>query len=233
MRSSSRCRTTGCRTSNGPASVCAGRWRRHVAYYDRPGHYLRISILFDRPFWRHLIAGSWVMLDAFGGCCVYDEGPPRTLATYGVLGWLLAGADALSSCNVDDRTLIARALESLPDELYDEARRRIIEGKVHRWAGAVSGQPGGYPVARRELGTSAGAGRASGTGRGRRLPVRFDAERRASLRTNRDRPAARRLRSGDRCRCVVIASSCPCSRSAARSHTPHTRPCLTTLRARS
>jgi monoamine oxidase len=119
---------------------------QHVACYDHPGHYLRISILFDRRFWRHWIAGSWVMLDAFGGCCVYDESPSRDGATYGVLGWLLAGADALSSCNLDDRALIARALESLPDDLYDEARRRIIEGKVHRWAGAVSGQPGGYPL---------------------------------------------------------------------------------------
>jgi monoamine oxidase len=119
---------------------------RHVSCYDYPGHYLRISILFDRRFWRHLIAGSWVMLDAFGGCCVYDESPTRDGSTYGVLGWLLAGADALSSCNLDDRALVARALESLPDDLYDEARRRIIEGKVHRWAGAVSGQPGGYPL---------------------------------------------------------------------------------------
>ena len=119
---------------------------RHVAYYDHPGHYLRISILFDRRFWRHLIAGSWVMLDAFGGCCVYDESPSQDGATYGVLGWLLAGTDALSSCNLDDRALVARALESLPDDLYDEARRRIVEGKVHRWAGAVSGQPGGYPL---------------------------------------------------------------------------------------
>ena len=50
---------------------------RHVAYYDHPGHYLRISILFDRRFWRHLRAGSWVMLDAFGGCCVYDESPSQ------------------------------------------------------------------------------------------------------------------------------------------------------------
>ena len=119
---------------------------RHVAYYDHPGHYLRVSILFDRRFWRHVIAGSWVMLDAFGGCCVYDESPARDGAAYGVLGWLLAGADALASCNLDDRSLVARALESLPDELYEEARRRIIEGKVHRWAGAVSGQPGGHPL---------------------------------------------------------------------------------------
>jgi monoamine oxidase len=119
---------------------------RHVAHYDYPGHYLRISILFDRRFWRHVFARSWVMLDAFGGCCVYDESPSQDGATHGVLGWLLAGADALSSCNLDDRALVARALESLPDDLYDEARRRIIEGQVHRWAGAVSGRPGGFPL---------------------------------------------------------------------------------------
>jgi monoamine oxidase len=119
---------------------------RHVAHYDRPGHYLRISMLFDRRFWRHVFTGSWIMLDAFGGCCVYDETPSREGTTYGVLGWLLAGADALSSCNLDDRTLVSRALDSLPGALADEARLRIIEGRVHRWAGAVSGQPGGHPL---------------------------------------------------------------------------------------
>ncbi|MEO8036348.1 MAG: FAD-dependent oxidoreductase [Acidobacteriota bacterium] len=123
-----------------------GAMARHVAHYDRPGHYLRISVLFDRRFWQHLIAGSWVMLDAFGGCCVYDESPSQDGASYGVLGWLLAGSDALSSCNLDDMALVARALESLPEALYDEARRWLIEGKVHRWAGAVSGQPGGHPL---------------------------------------------------------------------------------------
>ncbi len=119
---------------------------KHVACYDSPGHYLRISILFDRPFWRRLMTGSWVMLDAFGGCCVYDESRNHGADRYGVLGWLLAGADALSLCNADDRTLIARAIESLPDELYSEAREQFIEGRVHRWAGAVSGQPGGFPL---------------------------------------------------------------------------------------
>jgi len=119
---------------------------KQVAYYDSPGHYLRISILFDRPFWRRLITGSWVMLDAFGGCCVYDESRSHGADRYGVLGWLLAGADALSLCNADDRTLIDRAIESLPDELYSEARALLIEGRVHRWAGAVSGQPGGFPL---------------------------------------------------------------------------------------
>jgi monoamine oxidase len=119
---------------------------RHLAHYDQPGHYLRISILFDRPFWRHLQAGSWIMLDAFGGCCVYDEDGSLPAAPYGVLGWLLAGAAALSACNEDQETLLARALDSLPADLSNLARRRIIEGKVHRWAGAVSGQPGGRPL---------------------------------------------------------------------------------------
>ena len=63
-----------------------------------------------------------------------------------MLGWLLAGADALSMVNHDDQTLIGRAIESLPDELYDEAREDLIEGKVHRWAAAVNAQPGGLPV---------------------------------------------------------------------------------------
>ena len=122
------------------------RWRRMSRTTIGPGHYLRISILFERPFWRRLIAGSWVMLDAFGGCCVYDEGTTHDAGAYGVLGWLVAGANALSLCNENDRTLIARALDSLPDELYDQACRHVIEGKVHRWAGAVSGHPGGFPV---------------------------------------------------------------------------------------
>lgn len=119
---------------------------QHVARYDRPGHYLRISLLFDDRFWRHTISGSWVMLDTFGGCCVYDESPRTPDTTCGVLGWLLAGADALSACNLDDRSLVARALASLPEDLSQQARRRFIEGKVHRWAGAVSGQPGGVPL---------------------------------------------------------------------------------------
>ena len=118
----------------------------HVAAYDRPGHYLRISLLFDRPFWRTHLAGSWFMLDAFGGCCVYDEGARHDLGAHGVLGWLLAGADALAQCNADDETLIRSALESLPDDLGEQARRRFIEGRVHRWAGAVCGQPGGFPI---------------------------------------------------------------------------------------
>ena len=118
----------------------------HIATYDRPGHYLRISILFDQPFWRGHVTGSWFMIDAFGGCCVYDEGARHHLGEHGVLGWLLAGADALATGNADDETIVRRALESLPAELSEQARTRLVEARVHRWAGAVSGQPGGCPI---------------------------------------------------------------------------------------
>src|SRR5205807_153831 len=30
---------------------------KHVAYFDRPAHYLRVSILFDEPFWGEKIPG--------------------------------------------------------------------------------------------------------------------------------------------------------------------------------
>jgi monoamine oxidase len=119
---------------------------RHIAHYDHPGHYLRISILFDQPFWREAFSGSWLMLDAFGGCCLYDERGVDTAPGYGVLGWLLAGADALAQSSEDDHTLIARALDSLPASLRREARLRAVEAKVHRWAGAVSSTPGGFPL---------------------------------------------------------------------------------------
>lgn len=118
----------------------------HIAYYDRPAHYLRISILFQKPFWQRLIAGSWFMLDAFGGCCVYDESARHDAQGYGVLGWLVAGSDALTLNNLDERLLIERAIESLPAELSEEAREHFIEGKVHRWMAAVSAQPGGQPA---------------------------------------------------------------------------------------
>ena len=120
--------------------------REHIAYYDRPAHYLRVSILFREPFWRSLVGDDWFMLDTFGGCCVYHEGARHDAGEYGVLGWLLAGGDALSLVNLDDLSLINRAIESLPDPLYEEARKHFIEGKVHRWAGAVNAQPGGLPV---------------------------------------------------------------------------------------
>ena len=48
-----------------------------IAYYDRPGHYLRVTLLFRNPFWREAIDDSWFMLDAFG------EGAASTMKARG------------------------------------------------------------------------------------------------------------------------------------------------------
>lgn len=119
---------------------------RHVAYYDHPAHYLRVSILFRRPFWRDRISGSWFMLDAFGGCCVYDEGTRHDTGPFGVLSWLIPGSDALSLCGLDDQKLARLAMAALPQPLDAAAASHFIEAKVHRWPASVSAQPGGLPV---------------------------------------------------------------------------------------
>src|SRR5262249_10944414 len=40
-------------------AALAEAMRRHHAHYDYPAHYLRVSALFDEPFWRGQIAGSY------------------------------------------------------------------------------------------------------------------------------------------------------------------------------
>jgi monoamine oxidase len=118
--------------------------QRHHAHYDYPAHYLRISILFDRPFWRNKLSDSYFMLDAFGGCCLYDESAREAGAAHGVLGWLLGGQAALQMSDLNDEELIERALNSLP-EFLSQGRQFFLEGRVHRWVGAVNGLPGGVP----------------------------------------------------------------------------------------
>jgi hypothetical protein len=44
--------------------------------------------------------------------------------------------------NVDDSTLVARVLDSLPPALR-HGKEAFVEARVHRWLGAVSGRPGG------------------------------------------------------------------------------------------
>jgi monoamine oxidase/SAM-dependent methyltransferase len=119
--------------------------QKHLAHYDRPAHYLRISVLFKEPFWRSHVPGSYFMLDAFGGCCVYNEGARHSCEPYGVLGWLLAGNDALALSNHSDDQLIALALDSLPQALAP-GRGLHLEGRVHRWVGTINAQPGGQPA---------------------------------------------------------------------------------------
>ena len=114
----------------------------HVAHHDHPAHYVRITVLFDRPFWRSWLREGFMMLDAFGGCCLYDESCRDPGATHGALGWLLGGDAALAMSGWDDDELVAAALASLPDTM-EPARCRALEGRVHRWIGAVNAIPGG------------------------------------------------------------------------------------------
>jgi len=118
---------------------------RHLAHYDRPAHYLRVTLLFQKHFWRDQIPGSYFMVDSFGGCCVYDEGSRLQCGPFGVLGWLIAGNDAQALANLDDDTLMDMALDSLPEPLA-HGRKLYVEGRVHRWIGTVSAMPGGRPV---------------------------------------------------------------------------------------
>lgn len=117
----------------------------HHAYYSNPAHYLRITLLFRRPFWRHLLFDSYFQLDAFGGCCVYDEGAKQEAEPYGVLSWLVAGTHAMLNGNLDDRTLVRKALESLPAAL-SEGPQLLLEGCIDRWVGAVTAHAPGRQI---------------------------------------------------------------------------------------
>lgn len=118
---------------------------KHVSYFDRPAHYLRVSILFDTPFWGEKIPGAWFMSEAFGGCCVYNEGARHDVGKHGVLNWLIPGSDALAFANLSDQELIDAALKSLPAS-FGDARSHFLEGKIHRWLSSVNAIPGGLPV---------------------------------------------------------------------------------------
>jgi monoamine oxidase len=118
---------------------------RHVADYDFPGHYLRVSLLFSGVFWRELLKGSWFMVEDFGGACVYDESRRFDTGHYGVLGFLLAGTAALNVGNLDQAEILRRVVTALPPALQRKAWSQLLQIAVHRWSGAISGQPGGLP----------------------------------------------------------------------------------------
>src|SRR5262245_315501 len=117
---------------------------KHVAYFDHPAHYLRVSILFDEPFWGDKSQGSWFMSEAFGGSCGYYEGSRHDVGRHGVLNRLIAGSNALAFANLSDEELITAALKSLPLSIGN-ARTHFIEGKIHRWLSSVNALPGGLP----------------------------------------------------------------------------------------
>jgi monoamine oxidase len=114
----------------------------HRAHHDHPAHYLRVTMLFDRPFWRSACSDSFWMLDRFGGCCLYDESSRDPAAEHGVLGWLLAGEAARALAESEDATIVAEALAALPPE-FARSAAPLREARVHRWTGAVSALPGG------------------------------------------------------------------------------------------
>lgn len=116
--------------------------RDHLEHYNHPAHYLRVTVLFERAFWRDLIHDSWCMLDRFGGCCLYDESSRVPESEQGILGWLLGGAAALEMSGLPDEVLTDRVLDSLPQSMAF-GRKYFLESRVHRWVGAVSALPGG------------------------------------------------------------------------------------------
>ncbi len=121
----------------------AAAMQRHLAHHDHPAHYLRITLLLDGPPHTPTDDDGYLMLDAFGGCCLYLESAREPEARHGVLGWLLGGAAAESMAAWSDADLVTAALATLPDPLAVDPER-VLEARVHRWTGAVSSLPGGW-----------------------------------------------------------------------------------------
>lgn len=130
---------------NYSGSGLANAVQKHFDYYNHPAHYLRMTLLFERPFWRHWMKESYCMLDHFDGCCLYDESLRQPGMSFGILGWLIGGDAAERMSHMSDEELIAAALDSLPIEL-SYGKQLLKEGVVKRWIKAVSSLPGGNNV---------------------------------------------------------------------------------------
>lgn len=115
---------------------------RHRQRFDHPAHYLRITLLFDRPFWRRHMRESYLMLDAFGGCCLYDESSRLPDVKQGVIGFLLGGESARELAHLTDEELVGRAMAAFPP-ILSPAGSQLLGAKVFRWTGAVNALPGG------------------------------------------------------------------------------------------
>jgi len=121
---------------------------KHLAHFDRPAHYLRATLLFERPFWREHIPADWWMMDAFDGCCVYDESIRHDPRSLGKLAFLIAGNAALGLANATDERIEQLCLDALPLQLA-EGRELLIDRRIHRWMASVNAIPSGWPVRRR------------------------------------------------------------------------------------
>ena len=155
-------------TMGGTASSCASRWSSTSPISTGRRIICGSRSCSTRPFWGEKIPGAWFMSEAFGGCCVYNEGARHDVGKHGVLNWLIAGSDALAFANLGDQELIDAALKSLPASLGD-ARAHFMEGKIHRWLSSVNALARRHAGARRHDQSPARAEAASRPGRGRRL----------------------------------------------------------------
>ena len=133
-----------------PAPALAAAMQRHLQQFDHPAHYLRVTLLFRQPFWKTWLTDSWCMLDAWGGCCLYDETSRQPDPECGILGWLFGGDAAVELSSLTDEQLIRTALDTLPAS-HQLAQELLLEGHVHRWINAVSALPGGEQPTRLDL----------------------------------------------------------------------------------
>ncbi len=125
--------------------------KRHVVHHDHPAHYLRITHLLDGPVPTAPGQDDYLMVDSFGGACLYIESGRDSVGRHGVLGWLLGGEAAERMAALSDAALVDAALDALPPA-FACCRGRVLESRVHRWVGAVNAVPGGWsplPVAAR------------------------------------------------------------------------------------
>lgn len=120
----------------------AAAMETHHAEYDHPAHYLRVTVAFRERYWAGKLAGSYCMLDAFGGCCLYDESGRNPGSPHAVLGWLIGGDAAKAMSDQTDDELVRSVLAALPPDLA-AGRHLVIDSRVHRWLGAVNALPGG------------------------------------------------------------------------------------------
>ena len=118
---------------------------RHMGCFDTPGHYLRVTILFEKPFWRDRLSEAWWMVDAFGGICVYDEGARHDMGSWGALGFLIPGNAALAMANMSDERIENMCLDALPAD-FGDVRKLVVDRRIHRWMASVNAIPGGMPV---------------------------------------------------------------------------------------
>ena len=169
------------RPSTGGRKLSGSRWRGMPATLTVRGVIFARPSYSERPFWRDKISTDWWMLDAFDGCCVYDEGTRFDYGPYGLLAFLIAGNAALRLVND-----------------FDELIEQSVPGRVARGTRPRQGTGVGPPdpslggdcqcdswrrglCAPRRDKPSSGSHSRAGPCHGRRLLVRRDAQWRDGL----------------------------------------------------